>query len=242
VTELNTRGNRAATGTGDRSRPRAALLALCPTRLVSWGIVYWAFPSAIRRSPTRPAGRPGRPPPRSRSASSSPPHRDPSRVHPRPSPPAHRHDRRVRTRRGQSPDVATDRLARAAATRRRVRNATWVLGSDSDVPVLGELPGPAVAGDGGHGTGTALDGPSGAVPCAVPADSSRGRHRRDRQREATVAAERRVVTSATDLSGRPFRHESTASCGTGTSDRARYARALEAAGCEDVHEQTASGC
>ncbi|MFC8589080.1 MFS transporter, partial [Streptomyces sp. NPDC057217] len=33
-----------ATGTGDRSRPRAALPALCATQIVSWGIVYYAFP------------------------------------------------------------------------------------------------------------------------------------------------------------------------------------------------------
>ncbi|WKX11162.2 MFS transporter [Streptomyces sp. NL15-2K] len=34
----------AATGTGDRSRPRAALPALCATQITSWGIVYYAFP------------------------------------------------------------------------------------------------------------------------------------------------------------------------------------------------------
>ncbi|MFF0887107.1 MFS transporter [Streptomyces sp. NPDC003456] len=34
----------AATGTGDRSRPRAALPALCATQIASWGIVYYAFP------------------------------------------------------------------------------------------------------------------------------------------------------------------------------------------------------
>ncbi|MGW0817049.1 MFS transporter [Streptomyces viridiviolaceus] len=34
----------AATGTGDRSRPRAALPALCLTQIVSWGIIYYAFP------------------------------------------------------------------------------------------------------------------------------------------------------------------------------------------------------
>ncbi|HEX5566716.1 MAG TPA: MFS transporter, partial [Streptomyces sp.] len=37
-------GGGAATGTGDRSRPRAALPALCGTQIVSWGIVYYAFP------------------------------------------------------------------------------------------------------------------------------------------------------------------------------------------------------
>ncbi|MEV0219581.1 MFS transporter [Streptomyces sp. NPDC050704] len=34
----------ASTGTGDRSRPRAVLPALCLTQITSWGIVYYAFP------------------------------------------------------------------------------------------------------------------------------------------------------------------------------------------------------
>ncbi|WP_043174715.1 MFS transporter [Streptomyces sp. NRRL B-24484] len=34
----------AATGTGDRSRPRAALPALCVTQITGWGILYYAFP------------------------------------------------------------------------------------------------------------------------------------------------------------------------------------------------------
>ncbi|MFE7243632.1 MFS transporter [Streptomyces sp. NPDC057580] len=42
MTELDARG--AATGTGDRSRPRAVLPALCITQITSWGIVYYAFP------------------------------------------------------------------------------------------------------------------------------------------------------------------------------------------------------
>ena len=41
-TDLHTRG--AATGTGDRSRPRAVLPALCATQITSWGILYYAFP------------------------------------------------------------------------------------------------------------------------------------------------------------------------------------------------------
>ncbi|AXQ53221.1 MFS transporter [Streptomyces koyangensis] len=44
MTNLRTRGGGAATGTWDRSRPRAALPALCATQIVSWGIVYYAFP------------------------------------------------------------------------------------------------------------------------------------------------------------------------------------------------------
>ncbi|GAB2767738.1 MFS transporter [Streptomyces bullii] len=44
MTTLNTPEHGAATGTGDRSRPRAALGALCLTQVTSWGIVYYAFP------------------------------------------------------------------------------------------------------------------------------------------------------------------------------------------------------
>lgn len=44
VTDLHTRSDGAATGTGDRSRPRVALPALCATQITSWGIVYYAFP------------------------------------------------------------------------------------------------------------------------------------------------------------------------------------------------------
>jgi MFS family permease len=42
MTHLQT--SEAATGTGDRARPRAALPALCATQVTSWGIVYYAFP------------------------------------------------------------------------------------------------------------------------------------------------------------------------------------------------------
>ncbi|MFF8592880.1 MFS transporter [Streptomyces sp. NPDC015220] len=44
MTHLNTSARGAATGSGDRSRPRAALPALCLTQITSWGIVYYAFP------------------------------------------------------------------------------------------------------------------------------------------------------------------------------------------------------
>lgn len=40
----DTKAGVAATGTGDRSRPRAVLPALCLTQITSWGIVYYAFP------------------------------------------------------------------------------------------------------------------------------------------------------------------------------------------------------
>jgi hypothetical protein len=41
VTSLNTPARGVATGTGDGSRPRAAL---CVTQITSWGIVYYALP------------------------------------------------------------------------------------------------------------------------------------------------------------------------------------------------------
>ncbi|MEV3933863.1 MULTISPECIES: MFS transporter [unclassified Streptomyces] len=44
MTDLGTPTRGPATGTGDRSRPRAALPALCVTQIVSWGSVYYAFP------------------------------------------------------------------------------------------------------------------------------------------------------------------------------------------------------
>jgi MFS family permease len=40
--DLRTGG--AVIGAGDRSRPRAALPALCATQITGWGIVYYAFP------------------------------------------------------------------------------------------------------------------------------------------------------------------------------------------------------
>ncbi|MDJ0462081.1 MFS transporter [Streptomyces sp. H27-C3] len=43
MTALSARERGAATGTGDRSRPRAVLPALCATQITSWGIVYYAF-------------------------------------------------------------------------------------------------------------------------------------------------------------------------------------------------------
>jgi MFS family permease len=44
VTTARTRARGAATGTGDRSRPRAALPALCLTQITGWGVVSHAFP------------------------------------------------------------------------------------------------------------------------------------------------------------------------------------------------------
>ncbi|MBK5992658.1 MFS transporter, partial [Streptomyces sp. MBT58] len=44
MTSLSTPERGAVTGTGVRSRPRAVLPSLCATQIISWGIVYYAFP------------------------------------------------------------------------------------------------------------------------------------------------------------------------------------------------------
>ncbi|MEU3945236.1 MFS transporter [Streptomyces sp. NPDC029526] len=44
MSDVSASARGAATGTGDRSRPRAVLPALCVTQIVSWGSVYYAFP------------------------------------------------------------------------------------------------------------------------------------------------------------------------------------------------------
>ncbi|ARQ70614.1 MFS transporter [Streptomyces marincola] len=44
MSDRTTQTDGAATGPEDRSRPRAALPALCLTQITGWGIVYYAFP------------------------------------------------------------------------------------------------------------------------------------------------------------------------------------------------------
>ncbi|MGW7051260.1 MFS transporter [Streptomyces sp. NPDC054887] len=44
MTDLRLPESGAAAGTGDRSRPRAALPALCATQITGWGVLYYAFP------------------------------------------------------------------------------------------------------------------------------------------------------------------------------------------------------
>ncbi|MGW0337902.1 hypothetical protein ACWD0J_39990 [Streptomyces sp. NPDC003011] len=45
MTSLDTPELGAATGTGDRSRPRAALQTLCTTQITSWDIAHYATPA-----------------------------------------------------------------------------------------------------------------------------------------------------------------------------------------------------
>lgn len=52
----NLRAGEAVTGTGDRSRPRAALPALCATQITSWGVVYYAFPVVLNPQITAATG------------------------------------------------------------------------------------------------------------------------------------------------------------------------------------------
>lgn len=44
MTEVRAATGGATTGTGSRSRPRAALPSLCVTQVTSWGVVFYAFP------------------------------------------------------------------------------------------------------------------------------------------------------------------------------------------------------
>ncbi|GAA2770740.1 MFS transporter [Streptomyces showdoensis] len=44
MTDLDARTSGAATGSVNRSRPRAVLPALCATQITGWGVVYYAFP------------------------------------------------------------------------------------------------------------------------------------------------------------------------------------------------------
>ncbi|AXK34428.1 MFS transporter [Streptomyces armeniacus] len=39
----------AVTGTGDQSRPRGVLPALCATQITSWGVLFYAFPVLLPR-------------------------------------------------------------------------------------------------------------------------------------------------------------------------------------------------
>ncbi|MFJ3824865.1 class I SAM-dependent methyltransferase [Streptomyces nodosus] len=143
---------------------------------------------------------------------------------------------RVRSVIGMDPEPDMLRLAREAAVRHGVLNATWVLGADTDVRALGELMGQrslgmAVIGQALHwmqheelfrallplcrsGGGVAVV--SNGTPLWLQ-DS-------DWSRALRACLERHFGTSLK------------ASCGSDASDRLRYGQALEAAGFERVHE------
>ncbi|MFE9442082.1 class I SAM-dependent methyltransferase [Streptomyces sp. NPDC006602] len=137
---------------------------------------------------------------------------------------------------GMDPEPDMLRLARQAAARQGARNATWVLGADSDVPAMGAL----------------LRRKSLAMTVIGQALHWM---RHDELFRALVPLFRAGGGVAVVANGTPLwlqdndwshalracleqhfgtRLEST--CGTSTHDRRRYAQALEAAGFEDVRE------
>jgi SAM-dependent methyltransferase len=143
---------------------------------------------------------------------------------------------RVRSVVGMDPEPDMLRLAGEAAARQDVRNVTWVLGADADVPALGALVGPrslamAVIGQALHWMRheelfralVPLLRPGGGV--AVVANGTPLW-----LQDSTWS--RALRTALEGYFG--TRPEST--CGTGAEDRSRYADALQAAGFTDVRE------
>lgn len=145
---------------------------------------------------------------------------------------------RVRAVVGLDPAPDMLRLARVSAAEHEVRNATWVLGDDTDVPALRPL-----LGDGG--LGAAVIGQ--AVHWMRYEDLFRGLRTMVRP-EGGVA----VLANGTPLwlqdnpwsralrefLERYFGQRLENTCGTGERDRRHYARALRAAGFDEVRELT----
>lgn len=143
---------------------------------------------------------------------------------------------RVRTVIGMDPEPDMLRLAREAAAAQGVRNATWLLGADTDIPALGALVGER------------------SLAMTVIGQALHWMQHDDLFRElapllqpgggiAVVANGTPLWLQDSDWSRalrrgleEHFGTELKASCGTGAHDRLRYAQALEAAGFEDVRE------
>ncbi|MEO3750690.1 methyltransferase domain-containing protein [Streptomyces sp. B6B3] len=137
---------------------------------------------------------------------------------------------------GMDPEADMLRLARETAAARGVRNITWVLGADTDVPAAGVLLnrrglGATVIGQALHwmdhdelfrvlASLTRIGGGVAVVANGEPA----WLHGTDWSRALRSFLE--------DHLGQRL----TATCGTGPADRERYAGALEAAGFEGVRE------
>ncbi|MFD5318932.1 class I SAM-dependent methyltransferase [Streptomyces sp. NPDC127098] len=143
---------------------------------------------------------------------------------------------RARAAVGMDPEPDMLRQACAAAERDGVRNVTWVLGADRDVPALAPLVG-------GPGLGLVVIGqalhwmdPDALFPALAPLLRPGGGvgvvsngtplwlQPADWSRALRAFLERRLDT------------ELVATCGTGAEDRRRYARALAAAGFREVRE------
>lgn len=141
---------------------------------------------------------------------------------------------------GMDPEPDMLRLARQAAARRGIGNATWLLGGDTDIPALGTLLGrgslaTAVIGQALHWMRheelfrrlLPLFRPRGGVAVAA-----NGTPLWLQDSEWSMALRAHLE--------RYFDTELKASCGTGAQDRLRYAHALEDAGFEGVHETVVS--
>ncbi|MER7704589.1 class I SAM-dependent methyltransferase [Kitasatospora sp. NPDC097605] len=144
---------------------------------------------------------------------------------------------RVRSVIGMDPEPDMLREARAAADRAGVRNALWLLGTDTDVPALAAL----LSGD--RPLGVTVIG--NALHWMRPAELFRALRPLTRPGGgvAVIANGAPVWAQDTDWSralraaleehfGRPI----TASCGTGAAEREGYAAALAGAGFTDVRE------
>jgi SAM-dependent methyltransferase len=148
---------------------------------------------------------------------------------------------RVRSVIGMDPEPDMLRLAREAAGERGVRNATWVLGADTDIPALGTLL--------GHASSLAMTVVGQALHWM----------RHDELFRDLLPLFRAGGGIAVMANGAPlwlqdtawsralracleqhFETELTASCGTADQDRIRYAQALEDAGFSDVRSTTVS--
>ncbi|WP_436988252.1 methyltransferase domain-containing protein [Streptomyces sp. enrichment culture] len=148
---------------------------------------------------------------------------------------------RVRSVIGMDPEPDMLHLAREAAGERGVRNATWVLGADTDIPALGTLL--------GHASSLAMTVVGQALHWM----------RHDELFRDLLPLFRAGGGIAVIANGAPlwlqdtawsralrtcleqhFETELTASCGTADQDRIRYAQALEDAGFSDVRSTTVS--
>ena len=143
---------------------------------------------------------------------------------------------RVRAVVGLDPEPDMLRLARAAAAEHDVRNASWALGADTDVPALRPL-----LGDGGLGAAVI-----GQAVHWMQHDELFRTLRRMVRTEGGVA----VLANGTPLWLQDnawsralraflegyFGQRLEATCGTAEQDRRRYAHALRAAGFDEVRE------
>ncbi|QKW07832.1 methyltransferase domain-containing protein [Streptomyces sp. NA04227] len=142
---------------------------------------------------------------------------------------------------GMDPEPDMLRLARRAAGERGIRNTTWVLGADTDVPALGALL--------GRGSPLAMTVIGQALHWM--------RHEelfRDLLPLFRAGGGVAVIANGTplwlqetawsrvlrDCLERYFDTELAASCGTADEDRLRYARALDGTGFSDVRSEVIS--